>query len=135
MGGSWICGINHSVLNDRHDALDVLEHIVVPEAKHAIAARIQKYGPSAIGDHSDTSGVSTAVNLDNQPARMTAKINKIATDRGLSSKMRAFDSRFPQMPPEFSLGVRHRTAQSAGVRHPNVYLTSPARPDRHVPHP
>jgi len=99
VGGSWVFSADENARNDRHDALYVRKDIVVPEPEHAIAARLQKFASSCIGDHPPARGVALAVNLDDESVCVTAKVHKIASDRSLTTEMAAGKLRFAQMPP------------------------------------
>ena len=135
-GGSWVFSTSQNFLNNRHDALDICQNIVVPKSEHAIPARLEKLGSPCIGEHLPTLGMTLAVKLDDEPALVTAEINKIATDRRLPAKMRAFKPSFAKMPPELLFGRRQDPTQLPRQRHALVLLAlpSPAIPP-HAPHP
>jgi hypothetical protein len=50
-----------------HDALDIAEHVVVPETQHAIAARFQISASSHIGGDASRFVVLSAIDLDHEP--------------------------------------------------------------------
>jgi hypothetical protein len=127
--------VGESTRNDRHDALYVREDIIVPEPEHAIAVRLQKFGSSCVYEQLSDLGVAIAVNLDDEPVCVTAKIHKIAADRGLPAKMSISKMCFAKMPPQFSFRRRHHAAQSAGKRHAPIFLSCSRVAARHAPHP
>ncbi len=66
--------------------------------------------------------MAAAIYLDDEPSRMTAKINKIAADCDLSAKMSTFELSLAQIPPELSLSGPHHEAQLPGKWHACISL-------------
>jgi len=58
--------------------------------------------------------VAATIDFHEQSGGMAAKIDKVTLDRGLPAKMGASELRFAKMPPELSLGGRHRAAELPG---------------------
>jgi hypothetical protein len=77
VGGSWVFSASEGARNYGHNTLYICQDITVPEPEHPIAMRLQKFGSSFVGDHLSALGMTTAVNLDDEPACVTAKIHKV----------------------------------------------------------
>ena len=74
-----------------HYAVDVAEHVVVPEAQHPIAARFKVRRSSGVASQAGRFGVLPAVYLDDQARSVTGKVREVGTDGRLSAKMGAVD--------------------------------------------
>jgi len=116
-----------------HDTLDVGEDVVVPESEHPIAARLQRFSSSCIGDDLTIVSVAIAVNLDDESVRVATKIHEIVADRALPAKMAACKSGLAKMPPQFSLRRRHHAAQLASERHAWISISCFVFSARHGP--
>jgi hypothetical protein len=85
-------------LNDLENTINVLQHVVVPEAQHAVAVCF--HGSLALCIRSRSCSVLPAVNLHDDAMCMAGEIRKIAIDANLAAEMSA-GSREPvaQVPP------------------------------------
>jgi len=66
---------------------DVAQHIVVPEAQHTIATRLQKVSSHGIGGCLSIVSVLSAIKLDHETQIMTCEVSEIRADRRLATKM------------------------------------------------
>lgn len=66
------------------NALDVLQHIVIPEADHEISPRVQICGSDSIGL---AIGMLTAVDLDDKAGFSTKKVYDVGANRKLTTKL------------------------------------------------
>jgi hypothetical protein len=81
--------------------------------------------------------VLTTVDFNNDSSFVRGEIRKIWTDGRLASKMRGAGLDAPKMPPQLSLGVRHRAAQGSRTSDARIFLSrslcSHARPPTPTP--
>jgi hypothetical protein len=89
----------------------LLEHLIIPESKHAIAAQIEILGSLGVGSDLSIFTMTTAINLDDQPMLMACKICEKSADCGLSPEVSTLHRQVPQVPPQLSLGISHCTTQ------------------------
>jgi hypothetical protein len=66
--------------------------------------------------------MTTAIDLDHQSMLMAREVCKISADRCLSPEVSTFHGQSPQVPPQLSLGVRHRSTQRSCPPHPVIRL-------------
>ena len=107
-------------LDGGQHAVDVAEHIIVPESQHAIAARIEELGSRRVGDHLIIVPMLAAVDLDNEPQIMARKVYIVRPNCCLTTKMRSLRSNATQMPPELSLSNSHVATKLACARNARV---------------
>jgi hypothetical protein len=117
-GQGW--GVGFAFAQRRQDnfqhALDVLQHIVVPEAKDAIAMRTKVSGSLRITDNVIRLIMLPAIDLDDQASLMAGEVCKVRTDSGLPPEMGSLNWQAPQMPPKFAFRFDHVAAQSTSAR-------------------
>jgi hypothetical protein len=90
------------------DALDILQHFVVPEADHAVSERPQ------IGITLRVIGsgcVLAAVHFYNEPPLAAQKVGVISPDWFLPDELECAELAVAQMAPKRLLRLRHRTAE------------------------
>jgi len=75
-----------------HHALDIPQHIVVPEAQHAIAARLEIGGSLGIAHEACGFIMLAAVHFNDQAHGMTGEISEVGSDGCLTTEVRATDS-------------------------------------------
>ena len=91
-------------MNQFKHAVDVSEHVVIPEAQYAIALRLEK--PRSLRVAPRLLVVLPAVDFDDQTCVMADEINDIATEVNLATKMRSFQREaVTEIPPESALRV------------------------------
>jgi hypothetical protein len=74
-----------------HHAIDVLQHIIVPETQHAIAIGLKISGSLCISDNVVRLAVLRAINLDDQSLFVAGEVSEVRTDRGLPPEVRVLD--------------------------------------------
>jgi hypothetical protein len=82
----------------------VAQHVVVPEAQNKKTVRL-KIGRSfriAIAAF----GMLSAIEFDNQPCRLAAKIHDIRPDRHLPAKFQSLQAAVAQAKPQGTLSIR-----------------------------
>jgi len=70
--------------NDGEYAVDISQHLVIPQSQNTITARLEPHGSSDI--RRDVACMLTAVDLDDEPFCQTDEIDDIPSDRRLPSK-------------------------------------------------
>jgi hypothetical protein len=95
-----------------HDARRIAQHLVVPETKHTIAARLQP--PLTFGVALLPFGVLAAVHFDHELRRQANEIESKGTDRVLAAKPEPFELSTPERGPQFALGVSGVTSEEPG---------------------
>jgi hypothetical protein len=88
-GRGWGAGVAHGCNDHFHHALDISEHIVVPESQHAIAAFREFSCTLCIAGDAIAFIVLPAI--DDESRAMTGEISEVWTDRCLAAEMRARD--------------------------------------------
>jgi hypothetical protein len=96
-----------------HHAVDVLQHIIVPETQDAIALRLEIGGSSCILGDVLRLIVLRSIDLDDEAPFMTGEVSEEGTNCPLPAEVRVLDWQMTQMPPEFAFGVSHVATQSA----------------------
>jgi hypothetical protein len=91
----------HGVADNLNHAFDVSEHIIVPEAKHAVAVGLEVPCPSLIAC---AVGMLAAIDFDDDPRPVKCKVREIRTNRRLPAKVRALRRKLPKILPFFSIG-------------------------------
>jgi hypothetical protein len=109
-------------VNRTHHALDLVQNFVVPETKHAVAARRQIGGSLGVGSDLAVFAVLAAVDFDHQSQPVACEIGEIPPDRRLTTEMRVVERQASQMPPELSLRIGHAAAKRSCSRDAPVRL-------------
>jgi hypothetical protein len=103
----------HGSSDDFHHSLDIAEHVIIPEAKHAIAARLEIGSAFGIPRNARVFVVLSAVEFDDKPRRMAGKVCEVRPDSCLAAKMRTANREPAQPLPQHAFGVgwfvTHRT--------------------------
>jgi hypothetical protein len=83
--------------------VDIGQDIIVPKAQHDVAERSQFGGAPriCIARHR----MLSAVHLNDQPRRLTAKIHDIALQRHLTAKLQPIQPSIAQAKPKLPLGI------------------------------
>ena len=93
--------------------VDIRQHVVVPVAQHAIAARFET--SCAVGIRSRSCPVLAAIDLDNNAPRVTSKIDDIPPDSNLATEMCAWGGKpVAEVPPKFPFRFCRRRSHLAG---------------------
>ena len=98
--------------NGFHDAIDIAEHVVVPEAEHAVALRFQECGSCLI--ITNRLPMLAAINLDHQPHRSRDKVADEGPDHDLTVEPDAAELAIADHTPKLSLGRRGVVSQFTG---------------------
>ena len=94
-----------------HHAVEVLDHIDIPEPQHMITRRFQKRGPVGVRVHI----MLAAVQFDDQLGLDAEEIHHIAADRRLAAELGGFELAVAQRVPEAAFDVRRVPAQAGGL--------------------
>jgi len=86
------------------DALDVSENVVVPEAQHPVALRLEPTGSTLVGRQPFRLAVLTTIDLDNQLCVVVAKIRDVGSDGCLLAELKAVPIEPAQLVPKCALG-------------------------------
>jgi hypothetical protein len=81
------CSYIQRRLNDTQNAFDIAQDIVVPESKHAVAARLEKIGTHHINRHLIVKSMLSAIDFDHDAQFMTGEVCVVRSDRCLSAKV------------------------------------------------
>lgn len=92
------------------DAVGVLQHVVVPEADHAVAVGFDHPGARFV---SGAVAVLPAVELDSDARQTTGEVDHIVTNRQLPSELESVQLAGAQVRPQVPFGVGHVIAQLA----------------------
>src|SRR5262245_27526532 len=124
MGRGWgaLFVLMHRRQNRFGHAVDVHQHIIVPEAQDAIAPCSKISGSLFIFGNVVGITMSRSVDLDNETPFMTGEVSEERSDSGLPPEMRMFDWQPSQMPPEFAFRIGHVATQFACTRDSGVYF-------------
>jgi hypothetical protein len=123
-------------VNDRHHTVYFLQNVSVPKPKHAVALRLKIARACIVSRNTVGLHMPTTVNLDNGFGLMTCKVGIVRADRRLAAEMAIADFQLTQMPPQFSLGIRHHATQLPRPRHARVRFRLPLSPlPQEAPHP
>ena len=111
---SLLCrGSGEKLIDFTKHLISVRKHLIVPESKHSIAARIQERRPKCI--FARLIGVLAAIEFDNQAPFDRTEVGEVGTDRMLTPEFDLSHPAAAQVAPEDSLGVGLFAAQTAGV--------------------
>jgi hypothetical protein len=113
----------HSVADDFNHALDIPEHLVIPEAKHAVAVRLKIPCQLLIGR---AVGMLAAIDLDDNPRLVTGKVREIRTNRRLPAKVGPAWRNPAQILPKLFFGIGRIATKSARTRY--TFVDPPRRP-------
>jgi hypothetical protein len=91
-------------------AVDVAEHIVIPEAQNAISRPLKEFGSSAIGLFPNR--MLPTIDLNHQTVIMADEIGNEPINRHLSPKLDPLDLGIPTFLPEQFLGIGRAASQS-----------------------
>src|SRR6266568_1196761 len=103
-----------------HHALDIAQHVIVPETQHAIATRFKIGSTSRIARHPHRFVALSTVDLDHKSGGVAGEVSKIRTDGRLTAKVRANDRQMTQVPPQHALGIGRNVTHRAGAWHTNI---------------
>jgi hypothetical protein len=92
--------------------LGVLQNVVIPESQNQIAHGFDN--SRSIQVFSQSFGVLTAIQFDNEPRFRTAEINDEAIDRHLPSKLQTTQSPISQPKPKHTLSIRLLATKAFG---------------------
>ena len=100
--------------NRLHNAFAILQHLVVPEAKH-FPALVRQISVTDIV--ANAFGVLRTVGFDNQLSADTKKVDNVGTDRNLSTKLESVQATIAKKTPQaqFAVGRRSTHRSSAGA--------------------
>jgi hypothetical protein len=92
----------------------ILQHLVVPEAKH-LPALVRQISVTDIV--ANAFGVLRTVGFDNQLSADTKKVDNVGTDRNLSTKLESVQATIAKKTPQaqFAVGRRSTHRSSAGA--------------------
>ena len=99
--------------NCLQDTFAILQHLVVPEAKHLPALAFQ-IGVSGLV--AKAFGVLRSVGFDDQLSANAKKVDNVRSDWNLPAKLEAVQATVAQKTPEAQLGVSRRSAHRSSVR-------------------
>jgi hypothetical protein len=104
----------------RQDAINVRQHVIVPEAQHTVAVSFET--PCARFVFRRLPLVLAAVDLDDQLRSMTCEVRDARPDRNLPAEMRTVQRQtMAKVPPQLAFGLRglfaHTPRESALRRH------------------
>jgi hypothetical protein len=117
--------------NGEHNALQILHHIVIGEAEHAISAGRKPCITSFIMANTLFEIVAFAIDLNDEFAGMRDEIRDVVAHRGLSTKPETGKPICLQVAPQQGFGARHFSSQAFGTG--SLYLIH--RSVRHTPLP
>ena len=101
-------------VNRLQNPFAILQHLVVPEAKH-LPALVRQISVTDIV--ANAFGVLRTVGFDNQLSADTKKVDNIGTDRNLSTKLESVQATIAKKTPQaqFAVGRRSTHRSSAGA--------------------
>jgi hypothetical protein len=102
-----------ALVNRVENFLDALEHLVVPEAKHPVAARVEKRSAGFV--FLSSLEMLRAVQLDDEAPFGRAEISEVGADRKLTAEFGVAHLAVSQVAPQDSFGVGLFESQAAGV--------------------
>ncbi len=108
VGERW--GTLQRLPHDFQNSVEIIEHVVVPEADDAVAMFCQFCGPGGVGSLLD--GMLPAIELDRECSRRAGEIDDVAADRMLAAEF-PFRHSLAQCTPEHSLDVGAVASQLA----------------------
>jgi hypothetical protein len=102
-------------LDRRQHAVEIVDHLVVPESQHTIAMDVQNARPFLVlGGAYD---MLPAIEFDDQTMGDTRKIDDVRADRHLAAKLCAIYPTVAQRMPQFLLGSCLIAPQSPRTDH------------------
>jgi hypothetical protein len=93
------------------DALDILQHVVVPETQHLVTLLGKIPAPRHVSSGIAFKHMLAAIDLNDDTSLVRDKIREIRPDRRLPTKMEVWKSA-PQMPPQLPFRIRHGPPQT-----------------------
>ena len=81
----------HGSGNCLHHALGIAQHVIIPEAKHTIAARFEIGSAFSVPRKARVFVVLSAVEFDDEPRRVAGEVCEVRSDGRLAAKMRIAD--------------------------------------------
>ena len=113
MGGSLRKVVfRQRLANDQAGAVNVLQHIIVPESQNSDALRMKPC--RSRGVLLDLDSVLPAIHLDDQFAFKADEVSDVATDRCLTAEPVSIHLLVPQNCPKLALGISRPGAQRTG---------------------
>ncbi len=101
------------IQDSRGHGVHVIQHLIVPEAKHTVALRMQKL--AAICIRFFLLQMFTAIKLNDQVMTGSTEIGNVGPYGVLSSKSHGPEPAFAQVCPKFGFGRCSLLPESAGV--------------------
>ncbi len=92
-----------ALINHGKNFVDALQHLVIPEAKHAVAARVEKRGARFV--LLSSLEMLRTVQPDDEAPFGRAEISEVGTDRKLTAEFGGAHLAVSQMAPQDSFGV------------------------------
>ena len=97
-------GVAHRGGNCLHHALDIAQHVIVPEPQHTIAARSSS-AVRRVARESRGFIVLSAIEFDDKTRGVTGEVREVWTNRCLTAEMGTCDCQVAQMLPKDAFGV------------------------------
>jgi hypothetical protein len=94
-----------SLLYFMRDAVDIANHIVIPEMQHFEFITAQMFISRGIRAKTNCSIVLTAVDFDDYPGRKTNEVDNVIVDRSLAPEMETLRFQETQKAPKLSLCI------------------------------
>jgi hypothetical protein len=98
--------------NCLQNTLAILQHLVVPEAKH-LPALVRRISVTDIV--ANAFGVLRTVGFHNQLSANTKKVDNVGVDRNLSAKLESAQATIAQKTPEAQFAVGRRSSHRSGA--------------------
>jgi hypothetical protein len=105
----------HGIQNHLKHALDIGQHIIVPETQHAVTHGLQILGPMLVVIR--LLRMLTTIQLNNQHGLRTDEIDDVTAYFVLPSELPSRQVAVAQVSPQQLFHIRHRTTQSARAIH------------------
>src|SRR5258708_5937379 len=99
--------------DDVVDALDIAEHLIVPEAQHAEPLPLQPRRPRIV--LREPTVMLPAIDLDDEPPIEADEVDDVATDRHLSAETMTVDLLEAELRPQALFRFRRIAAELTGV--------------------
>jgi hypothetical protein len=97
----------HSLSDRAQDAFQILQHIMVGEAKDDVATRLKPFISARIPQLTRLEIMRCTVDFDNQSRGMTGKISNIGSHRNLSTEAKTACPMRLEIAPQQRLRARH----------------------------
>jgi hypothetical protein len=94
--------------NRHHNTLQILHHVVIGEAEHAVPARDKPLIAAIIVADTFFEIVAFAIDLNDELAGVRDEVRDVVTHGALSTKSDPSESICLQVPPQQGFGARHR---------------------------